>query len=91
MSLPTIPTPSVSKGIVAFSALLLLVALVASTGIGAAHNPACHQTAGEDGPHYGGDQSSDAANENNPTLYGDDPANYPGSCSQHNPAPNTDN
>lgn len=66
--------------------LLLLVALVAGTGTTAAHNPACHQTAGPDGPHYDDDPrtGSDTAYEKNPTVGGEFNENAPGSCSVGN-------
>lgn len=52
--------------------VLLLVALVGGTGSAAAHNPACHQTAGADGPHYDDNPrtGSQTAFDKNPTLGG---------------------
>lgn len=92
--MPTTPSPSRSRRIVAISALLLFVAMVTTTGIGAAHNPACHQTAGADGPHYDDDETtgSEIAFDKNPTLGGEFNENAPGSCSVGNSqSPHSDN
>lgn len=92
MSAPS--PPSMRRRIVAISALLLFVAMIATTGIGAAHNPACHQTAGADGPHYDDDGTtgSDTAFEKNPTLGGEFNGNAPGSCSVgDSQSPHSDN
>lgn len=52
--------------------VLLLLALVGGAGSAAAHNPACHQTAGADGPHYDNNPrtGSQTAFDKNPTLGG---------------------
>lgn len=89
---------SAGKRIAILSTLLLFVALIAGSGMAVAHNPACQQTAeqgdlgnSQPSPHYAGGQSSDAANTNNPTIEGDEPGNYPGSCSKGNSqAPHND-
>lgn len=67
--------PSKSSGRTALVlGVLLLVALTVGTGPALAHNPAGHQTAGEDGPHYDGDErtGSEQAWHHNPTLNGSD-------------------
>lgn len=96
-----ISNPASVKRIAVATTLLLVVVLVAGAGLGAAHNPACHQTAeqgddhpgnAQESPHYGGGQSADAADENNPTTYGDAPGNYPGSCTKGDAqSPHNDN
>jgi hypothetical protein len=55
-------------------------------GGAAAHDPACHQTAGADGPHYDDDPrtGSETAFEKNPTLGDDFPDEAPGSSSVGN-------
>lgn len=71
---------SAARGRIAIlTAVLLLVALTASAGSAAAHNPACHQVAGADGPHYDGDDrtGSDVAWEKNKNLGGDAHPNVP--------------
>jgi len=72
-----------------FLTVVLAVAVTVLLAGGAtAHNPACHQTAGEDGPHYDDDPrtGSQAAFEQNPTLGGELPehANGAESCSVGN-------
>jgi len=59
------------------TALVLLVALWSATGSAAAHNPACHQVAGPDGPHYDDDPQtgSSTAYSHNPNLMGVDRPN----------------
>lgn len=62
--------------VVAVLASLLAVAVAA--GGATAHNPACHQVAGPDGPHYDDDPQtgSETAYGMNPNLGGsDNPAN----------------
>ena len=72
--------------IAAVAAVLVLAALVVGVGPVAAHNPACHQTAGADGPHYDDDPGtgSETAYEKNPTLGGDFPENAAGGCTVGN-------
>ena len=57
--------------------LLLVVAFGLATGSAAAHNPACHQVAGPDGPHYDDDPTtgSPTAYSHNPNLMGVDRPN----------------
>lgn len=66
-----------------FTTVLLLVTVVMGAGSAAAHNPACHQTAGADGPHYDGDSQtgSQTAFDSNPTLGGDFNDEAVSSCS----------
>lgn len=61
---------TIRTALVAITLTLALVTLGA--GQAAAHNPACHQTAGADGPHYDDDPrtGSPAAFAHNPTLGG---------------------
>jgi hypothetical protein len=61
------------RRIALFTALVVLVGLTVSAGSAAAHNPACEQTAGPNGPHYDDDPrtGSETAYEKNPTLGGD--------------------
>lgn len=80
--------------LITVSVVVLLVGLTVLTGGVAAHNPACHQTAGADGPHYDDDPrtSSETAFQNNPTLGGEYPENAPGGCSVGNSqSPQSDN
>lgn len=58
------------RRVVVLTAALLLLGTAFSSGLVAAHNPAGHQTAGADGPHYAGGTASDTAFYNNPTLNG---------------------
>lgn len=59
--------------IAALAVSLMLLALAATAGPAAAHNPACHQVAGEDGPHYDDDRTgSDTAYDKNRNLGGDE-------------------
>lgn len=59
-------------------AVLVVIAAVLAVTVGsgpvAAHNPACHQVAGPDGPHYDDDDrtGSDTAYDRNKNLGGDD-------------------
>lgn len=77
---------------VTIAVILMVVALGASSGAAAAHNPACHHTAvtntGTDAPHYDGadgtQTASQTAFEKNPTLGGEYNENAPGSCSVGN-------
>lgn len=71
------------------AASLLLALVVLGAGQAAAHNPACQQTAGADGPHYDDDPrtGSQTAFEKNPTLGGSeypDHANGADGCSVGN-------
>jgi hypothetical protein len=63
--------------------VLVLVAVSATAGPTAAHNPACHQTAGSNGPHYDDDPrtGSGTAFEKNPTLGGEYPTDAVDGCS----------
>lgn len=73
---------------------VLFVALAMMAGSATAHNPACHQTAGADGPHYDDDErtGSDTAFEKNPTLGGEFNENAADSCSVGNSqSPRSDN
>ena len=73
-----VPLKSAARGRIAIlTVVVLLVALTASAGSAAAHNPACHQVAGADGPHYDDDDrtGSDVAFEKNKNLGGDERAN----------------
>ena len=74
------------RRIALITALLLLVALTVGTGSAAAHNPACHQTAGADGPHYDDNPTtgSETAYEKNPTVGGEWNENAAGGCSNGN-------
>lgn len=87
------------RRIIVFGAALALLAATLGAGVAAAHNPACHQTAGADGPHYGGNTASDTAFYNNPTLNGsenpalgdDGDTQWVGGCSAGNSqSPNAD-
>lgn len=80
--------------IVLFTTLVLVVALAVGTGSTAAHNPACHQTAGPDGPHYDDDPTtgSETAYEKNPTVGGEFNENAADGCSVGNSqSPRSDN
>lgn len=83
-----------SKRVVLLTVALMLIALPMMAGTAAAHNPACHQTAGDDGPHYDGDDQtgSETAFDKNPTLGGDFPDNAAQGCSVGNSqSPRSDN
>lgn len=84
---------------VIFCAAFALLGAALGSGVAAAHNPACHQTAGTDGPHYADDgPASDTAFSHNPTLGGaENPAlggedsPWKGGCSAGNSqSPNAD-
>lgn len=86
--------PIPGKRTVVFTAVLLLVALLVGVGPAAAHNPACHQTAGADGPHYDDDPQtgSQTAFDTNPTLGGEFDENAADGCSVGNSqSPRSDN
>lgn len=90
--MPRLSTPG--KRIVVFAAVLMLFALAVGAGSAAAHNPACHQTAGPDGPHYDDDPrtGSQTAFDKNPTLGGEFNENAAGGCSVGNSqSPRSDN
>jgi hypothetical protein len=71
---------SAGRRLALIAAVVLLLAVL-GTGVATAHNPACHQVAGSDGPHYDGDDRTGSQNafEKNPNLGGNDnPANTVG-------------
>lgn len=86
--------PSRRRLTTVLTVVLMLAALTTLAGSAAAHNPACHQTAGADGPHYDDDPKtgSETAFQNNPTLGGEYPANSIDACSVGNSqSPRSDN
>lgn len=84
---------------IALAALIAVGITVAGAGVAAAHNPACHQVAGADGPHYDGADGSQTASqtafEKNKNLGGSDHpehANSAEGCSVGNSqSPHSDN
>ena len=80
-----------------FGTILLLIGAGLGAGTAAAHNPACHQVAGGDGPHYDDSErtGSDTAFEKNKNLGGDehpDHSNAQEGCSVGNSqSPHSDN
>ena len=68
------PSTSMTRRIAISTTVLLVLALVVGVGPAAAHTPSCIQTAGDDGPHYDGEDGTQTASqtafEQNPTLGG---------------------
>ena len=52
----------------ALTIVVLLATVTATAGPAAAHNPACHQVAGADGPHYDDDPNTNPAARRYATL-----------------------